>query len=356
MLAGRWFAAMASAMAGLSPASRASRRCAWNSYCAVHLRPAMMIAISFSRCGIEVPNRTKAPRRWTRSQSSGLRRSALNGPRRPAPRGPDWIASATRFWSAVIVSGVSVVNLGSLIAFLPDSFGTARVPPPGHAYFVDAGLERSRAACCERPHVAIPRETDHFHLAGGSRARPVGDAPRAGVLRKNGRDRVRQPQNVARVVATATRRFGRETLAPDGGIERIAELTLECQRDVSGRLFAPEPSSANPVLGCRGFDNEVHHAAAPDERSVFLAQDREIAERELLIARERVLQPCGRLFGRARPASGIKMLRDFGERVDASEERQIIRRDPAQHEASRLQPVCAVRQGHREDAFMSLAL
>src|SRR5438876_320764 len=49
----------------------------------------MMIAISFSRWGMEVPNRTKAPRRWTRSQSSGLRRSALKGPRRPAPRGPD---------------------------------------------------------------------------------------------------------------------------------------------------------------------------------------------------------------------------------------------------------------------------
>ena len=50
-------------------------------------------------------------------------------------------------------------------------------------------LEPSRAACRGRPHVAIPRETDHFHLAGGSRARPFGDAPRAGVLRKNGRDR-----------------------------------------------------------------------------------------------------------------------------------------------------------------------
>src|SRR5437879_13345063 len=81
----------------------------------------MMIAISFSRGGIELPNRTKAPTRWTRSQSSGLRRSALKGPRSPAPRGPDWIASATRFWSAVIVSGVSVVNLGALIAFLPES-------------------------------------------------------------------------------------------------------------------------------------------------------------------------------------------------------------------------------------------
>ena len=27
------------------------------------------------------------------------------------------------------------------------------------------------------------------------------------------------------------------------------------------------------------------------------------------------------------------MLRDFGERMDASEERQIVRRDPPQHEA-----------------------
>src|SRR5260370_42169796 len=75
----------------------------------------MMIASSFSRGGMEVPNRTKAPPRWTRSHSSGLRRSTLKGPRRPAPRGPVWIASATRFWSAVMVSGVSVVNLGSLI-------------------------------------------------------------------------------------------------------------------------------------------------------------------------------------------------------------------------------------------------
>jgi len=34
-----------------------------------------------------------------------------------------------------------------------------------------------------------------------------------------------------------------------------------------------------------------------------------------------------------RVRTGIKMLRDFGERVDASEERQIVRRDPPQHEA-----------------------
>src|SRR5437867_529757 len=226
----------------------------------------------------------------------------------------------------------------------------------GPRLFRGCRLEPSRTACRERPQVAIPRETEHFHLAGGSHAEPFGDAPRAGVLRKNRRDRIRQPQNVARVVANATHRFGRETVAPDGGVERVAELTLECKRDASGRLCPPEPSSANPALGCRGFDREVGQAAAPDQRSVFLAQDREVAERELLRALESGLQPRGRLFGRARPASGIKILRDFGECVDPSEERQIVRRDPPQHEASRLQPVCAVRQRHCEDAFMSLAL
>src|SRR5438552_9747648 len=119
MPVGRVPAAMASAMAGFSPASRARRRCAWNSYWAVHLRPAMMIASSLSRGEIELPNRTNAPTRWTRSHSSGLRKSALNGPRRPAPRGPDWMASATRFCSVVIVSAVSVVNRPSVIAMPP---------------------------------------------------------------------------------------------------------------------------------------------------------------------------------------------------------------------------------------------
>src|SRR5215831_5517433 len=102
----------------------------------------------------------------------------------------------------------------------------------------------------------------------------------------NGRDRVGQPQHVARIVANATRRFGRETLAPDGRVKRVAELALECQLDVGGRRWQLEPSSANPALVFRGFDNELHQAAAPDQRSVFLAQDGEIAERELLVARE----------------------------------------------------------------------
>jgi hypothetical protein len=42
--------------------------------------------------------------------------------------------------------------------------------------------------------------------------------------------------------------------------------------------------------------------------------------------------------------------------VETSEERQIVLSDPPQHEASRLQPVCAVRQGHFEDSFVSLGL
>lgn len=45
-------------------------------------------------------------------------------------------------------------------------------------------------------------------------------------------------------------------------------------------------------------------------------------------------------------AAGIEIPRDVGERVDAGEERQIVRCQSPQHEASRLQPVRAVRQGH----------
>src|SRR4029453_8996656 len=138
-------------------------------------------------------------------------------------------------------------------------------------------LEPSLAAGRERPHVAIPRETDHVHLAGGSRTRAFGDAPGAGILRKNSRDRVRATQNIARVVANATRRFGREALDPGGGVEGVAALTLERQPHASGRLFAAEPPSANAVLGRRRFDHEVHQAAAPDHRFVFLAPYPDIA-------------------------------------------------------------------------------
>src|SRR5262245_10379031 len=133
----------------------------------------MMIAISFSRGGMEVPNRTKAPRRWTRSQRSGLRSSALKGPRRPAPRGPDWIASATRFWSALIVSGVSVVNLDSLIAFLPDGFDLdSRAAPDG--------FDLDSRAVLKRPWWTLPRAilgVPRTSIAGSPRTERAGRAP-----------------------------------------------------------------------------------------------------------------------------------------------------------------------------------
>src|SRR5215471_1464170 len=201
----------------------------------------------------------------------------------------------------------------------------------------------------ERPKVAIPRHTDDVHLTVSSRAQPFGDAPRPGVLRKNSRDRVRPSQYVARIVPNASRCFGRKTLTPDGGVEGVAKLALVSQRDPTRRFLPPKPASANPVFGCHGFDNEVHYAAAPDQGAVFLAQNREIAEREPLIARECVPQECGRLFGRAGPASGIEIPRDFRKCMNASEERQIVQNHPPQHEASRLQLVCAVRQGHLQD-------
>jgi hypothetical protein len=50
----------------------------------------------------------------------------------------------------------------------------------GPRLFRGCRLEPSRAACRERPPVAIPRETEHFQLAGGSHAEQFGDAPRAG--------------------------------------------------------------------------------------------------------------------------------------------------------------------------------
>ena len=153
-------------------------------------------------------------------------------------------------------------------------------------------------------------------------------------------------QNVARIVANAMRRFRGEPLTPDGEVERVAKFTLECQRDVGRRLRVPEPSFAKSVFGGRGFDSEFRQAAAPDQHPVFLAQDGEIAECETLIALESGLQPSGRSLGRARLASGPKVPRDFGECVNAGEERQIVRRDSPQHQASGLQPVCAACQGH----------
>jgi hypothetical protein len=54
----------------------------------------------------------------------------------------------------------------------------------GQVLFRGCRLEAGLAAGRERPHIAIKRATGHFHLAGSSRAEPLGDAPRAGILRK----------------------------------------------------------------------------------------------------------------------------------------------------------------------------
>jgi hypothetical protein len=110
----------------------------------------------------------------------------------------------------------------------------ASSPPREPDLFRDRRPEPDPIAGRERPRIAIPRQTDHFHLAGHARAEPLGDAPRAGVLRRNGRDRVRQPQHVVGVVANQTSRLGRVTLAPGGGIEGVAKSAAR-----SGAWFPP---------------------------------------------------------------------------------------------------------------------
>ena len=62
---------------------------------------------------------------------------------------------------------------------------------------------------------------------GRSRGRPFGDMPRAGILWKYGRDRIGPPQNVVRVVANATCRFCRKTLAPDIAAAIRPQVSLE---------------------------------------------------------------------------------------------------------------------------------
>jgi len=146
-----------------------------------------------------------------------------------------------------------------------------------------------------------------FHLVGASFAavaQPTGKVHRIGLLRH----------------FACADQFGLKDLR-----QRLGELGY-----IEGR---------NIVIECRAAPGKWEELPGLAAELVRL-----IAERDLLIARENGLQPCGRL-GRARPASGIKKSRDFGECVDASEERQIVRRDPPQQEASRLQPVGAVRQG-----------
>lgn len=81
-----------------------------------------------------------------------------------------------------------------------------------------------------------------------------------------------------------------------------------------------------------------------------------MAERVLRVALESALQPCDHLVGRARPASRVKTLRDFGACMEAREKRQIVRHDPPEHEARSLQPVCAVGQRQCEEPNLWLVL
>src|SRR6188508_2357221 len=68
-----------------------------------------------------------SPTFCTRSPRSGLRSSALNGPRNPC-RGPLWIESATRFWSGVMLAAVSGLNRGAVIFVSPVSGNAGNQP------------------------------------------------------------------------------------------------------------------------------------------------------------------------------------------------------------------------------------
>ena len=120
--------------------------------------------------------------------------------------------------------------------------------------------------------------TDHYHLAINARARPFGNASGTGILRQNGGDRIGQAQHVAGVVTNAMGRLGREALAPDSRVERVAKLIFESQFGASRRCFAPEPSSANCMLVGSSFHSEIRQTAAPDQRFVRFAHDSEMAE------------------------------------------------------------------------------
>jgi hypothetical protein len=189
------------------------------------------------------------------------------------------------------------------------------------------------------------------HLTISPRSRLFGDAPRPGVLRQNGRDRIRPPQYVARIVANALRRFGRKTLAARRRGRRCSPARIRR----SARPQPARPPDRTSLCDARVRMSRLRQRgplsrSARSRLRLPSAEPRDSRARAAHSLRVCVPQKCGRFSGRARPASGIKIPRDFGECVNASEERQIVRNHPAQHEASRFQPVCVVRQGHLRDA------
>ena len=80
-------AAIGLAIELICPPLIAIGRCAKNSYFEPQKRALIRMAISLRRAGSTLLKRAYSPTFCTRSASSGLRSSALNGPRAP-PRGP----------------------------------------------------------------------------------------------------------------------------------------------------------------------------------------------------------------------------------------------------------------------------
>jgi len=116
-------------------------------------------------------------------------------------------------------------------------------------FVMPAGAEAA-APVAKGAHVAIPRETDHVHLAGGSRARPFGDAPRAGVLRKNGQIAYGHRRTSRASSRNATRRFrsrnpgprrrGRACPSSHSNVSAIPGGALRA-RTILGESRAPAP-------------------------------------------------------------------------------------------------------------------
>src|SRR5215471_21708991 len=75
-------------------------------------------------------------------------------------------------------------------------------------------------------------------------------------------------------------------------------------RGKNAQVPGPPTLISSPIL-------KVISPEAPGDLVAVAVQMEHALGAELLIARKRVLHPCLRLFGRARPALGIQMLRDF---------------------------------------------
>src|SRR5262245_36132724 len=163
---------MASTIAPSSPACLARRLCAQNSYCAVQARPAIRMAISLSAGGITLLKRTYSPTLCTRSAASGLRRSALNGPRAPL-RGPETMPLYASRCCGVISASVSSLKRRPPAA-LPDaliavSSFVVLVSSPPVAWVL---LLQPDFLIGRRPRVRVDEQECRLGHAGTDAARP----------------------------------------------------------------------------------------------------------------------------------------------------------------------------------------